>query len=618
MVTRSSMAAAVGVGAIGSLVKVLMWRLYRSTDFEVHRNWLAITNELPLTKWYHEDNSEWTLDYPPFFAYFEWILSQFAWMFDREMLVVSNLNYASKQTIAFQRLTVLLTDTVLLCGVVMYANGSWEDKGSCGEDGRRETQGLGRKRLVDRVVMGLVLIFLNPALFIVDHIHFQYNGFLMGVFIISIHCIRQDMCILGGILFAILLNLKHIFLYVAPLYFIYLLRRYCMHHYGSLSPKSSRIPKRFSMSLGFFSIDIANLFVLGVAVLSIFAASFGPFIVLGGVTEVRVILSRMFPFSGRGLCHAYWAPNFWALYNIVDKALELVLKACKIPVRSSGKSMTGGLVQDISHAVLPSIKPVYTFLLTLGAMSPILWRTWKDPDPRQFAWSVGLVALASFWFGWHVHEKAILTATLPLALGVVEAYCHPTDAKVDAKVDSKGAENSKVNAKVVNAKVVNAKVVNAKGAEDAKEVADGFTVYVWRLVAFMILNIVGNSSLLPLIFTRKETPIKICIVLSHTFAALSLALKSLSSHPTQASPNLNPSPLPSKPALPLLPFEIPLSHGAVRVVGGLYVLGLGLLQVFESVIQPMYLARFEFLPLLMWSVYSAVGIGVGSAIAMVV
>ena len=61
-----------------------------------------------------QETSQWTLDYPPLFAWFEFVLSQVAPWFDAKMVRVNELNYASDQSVLFHRLTVIVADFVYL------------------------------------------------------------------------------------------------------------------------------------------------------------------------------------------------------------------------------------------------------------------------------------------------------------------------------------------------------------------------------------------------------------------------------------------------------------------------------------------------------------------------
>lgn len=199
-----------------------------------------------------------------------------------------------------------------------------------------------------------------------------------GVFILSLSAAAEERHLTAAALFAALLCLKHIFLYAAPPFFVFLLRRYCVGRYA-----------------------VARFAALGAIVTATFGAAFGPFIAAGQLPQVRrrkaglgwegwallpplltapssfsplpsapQLVSRLFPFA-RGLCHAYWAPNVWALYAAADKALSMALGR-----RGTAASMTGGLVGVAEFAVLPQVGSGATAAATLLAMAPCLARLW--------------------------------------------------------------------------------------------------------------------------------------------------------------------------------------------------------------------------------------------------
>ncbi|KAI9845234.1 MAG: glycosyl transferase [Sclerophora amabilis] len=433
---------------VAGAFKVLLFPAYKSTDFEVHRNWLAITNSLPVKEWYFEETSEWTLDYPPFFAYFEWVLSQFAPFFDPALLEIKNLNYSSWQTVYFQRLTVIITELVLVFALNLLVDASPPNL----------------KKLSHATALSIIL---SPGLLIIDHIHFQYNGFLYGILVLSLFLARKQSTLLySGLLFAVLLCLKHIYLYLAPAYFVYLLRAYCLGRKSILD------------------IRFVNAIKLGTGLLVIFGSAFGPFVYWG---QLNQLLGRLFPFS-RGLCHAYWAPNIWAMYSFVDRVLLYVAPRIGLEIdQAAVHSVTRGLVGDTSFAVLPEVSARTTFALTLFAQivydsfteahananekQVCLIKLFRQPTWETFVGAVTLCSYASFLFGWHVHEKAILLVIIPFRYTTKPHF-----------------STSKCNAHLSKSLLA---------LKDRR-----------YLGAFRPLAVSGHVSLFPLVYTAAEFPIK--------------------------------------------------------------------------------------------------------------
>ena len=311
-------------------------------------------------------------------------MSQVAKLVDPAMLKVYNLEYASWQTVYFQRFTVITTELLLVYALQMFVDSSPRSSGGGSVVSKRAAQA------------AAISILLSPGLLIIDHIHFQYNGCMYGLLILSLALARDKSTLLwSGLAFAALLCMKHIYLYLAPAYFVFLLRAYC------LSPRS------------IFRIQWLNCVKLGLGLAAVFGTAFGPFALRGQIPQ---ILSRLFPFS-RGLCHAYWAPNVWAMYSFIDRVLIPIAPRLGLPLKEDAlTSTTRGLVGDTAFAVLPDVSPRVCFVLTLLFQAIPLAKLFMRPTWENFVAGVTLCGFASFLFGWHVHEKAVLLVIIPFSL----------------------------------------------------------------------------------------------------------------------------------------------------------------------------------------------------------
>ena len=390
------------------------------------------------------------------------------------MLNVSNLEYASFETVLFQRLSVVVCDSLLAISSFLLS-----------------TQLCSPKTASD-VTKLFAALFTIPGLILVDNIHFQYNGFLFGFQLLSIYFLSKKYYVLSAATFALLLNLKHIYLYIAPVYLIHLFVFYC-----------------FDKNRKFLFL---NFFKLGSIVVAIFALCFAPF-----VFHLPQVVSRLFPFR-RGLTHAYWAPNFWALYNFADVLLGKVLRI------KEKSGFTSGLVENHRHLVLPQIAPLVTVLLTAIAMFiPLLllylkplvaekkvkesnqgYETQRKVETIKFIVGTIIAAYSSFLFGWHVHEKAVLLIMVPLTAFAFVISFHAATLTVlvgSQKNEQVGSDSSK--------KMKPREIKNGAMKEmicfDADIVKSCHSIYI-------LCFIPGTVSLFPLLEGLFELPIKVLLL----------------------------------------------------------------------------------------------------------
>lgn len=254
----------------------------------------------------------------------------------------------------------------------------------------------------------LYLVLTQPALLLIDHGHFQYNGVCLAFALLSFHYFTLDgyigwNSIIGCIFFCLALNWKQMALYYAPAVFAYLLGR-CFSSSLSTNDRLSKLASITSLS--------KRVGTLGCAVLMTFGVLWYPFYHYGdGVESLFHIIQRIFPFH-RGLFEGKVA-NIWCVLSLKPVSIQ----------------------DRVSSFLLPKLSLALTFAMMLPfcillfctgkkGMVSVSKETQKQLQQRHLKallWGSAGTSIAFFLASFQVHEKSILLPLAPLSLLILEA-----------------------------------------------------------------------------------------------------------------------------------------------------------------------------------------------------
>ncbi|WFD27343.1 dolichyl-P-Glc:Man9GlcNAc2-PP-dolichol alpha-1,3-glucosyltransferase [Malassezia nana] len=140
-------------------------------DFEAQRHWMELTWHLPVRRWYRYDLPYWGLDYPPLTAWVSYLCAFVASFFPAlqpALALRSSRGTETPALVLFMRWSVLVFDMlVYLPAVAWFVLRRLEARST-------------RVRHI-----ALWTVWCQPALILIDHGHFQYNGVMLGLAALS-------------------------------------------------------------------------------------------------------------------------------------------------------------------------------------------------------------------------------------------------------------------------------------------------------------------------------------------------------------------------------------------------------------------------------------------------
>ena len=234
--------------------------------------------------------------------------------------------------------------------------------------------------------------------------------------------------------------------------------------------------------------------------------------------------------------------------------------------RSAIHPLTTGVIEEHQgsyYKILPDVSPSHCGILVLLAILLILFKFLRSSFNEKnnhvvLLKSVIISGFCSYMFGWHVHEKAILTVIVPYSLLIV-----------DNRLNKKEQNHQKTNNHQIERN-------------------------------FHLIACFGYLSLFGLFFTPVENAFKILLLATYFIWQRANAVRE--------SKRINLQSTSNETKLP----EISISRSYFIIIHKLLFIGIIPVVIFTEILHPIYFSsRYEFLDLMVLSVYCAIGLVYG-------
>jgi alpha-1,3-glucosyltransferase len=362
-------------------------------DFEAQRHWMEVTRYVALRDWYRDTPYNrlqyWGLDYPPGAAY---LARGFAALAD---LIVPELvepgvsrGHESGAGKIFMRFSVIIADALILVpAAFVLSKALWPKLNPA------------NPHQASAVIAGLIL--LHPALLVIDHGHFQYNGVGLGLVLAAVAALEAAPLV-AAVCYTAALQMKQTLLYFSPAFFAVLLAT-------ALSRDFARSPSASMLMPAVYR-------VLGLAAAVFFTALvfWAPFCVAGAspnrgmagcLDTMSAVIARLAPLD-RGIFEDK-VGNIWC-------AAEPLL-------RIRARLFALGHVSTREHLLVAAACAVAVVALAAPSIALAFYGAFTSKTSadgslaRRALLACALISLSFFLAAYQVHEKAILMPGLMFA-----------------------------------------------------------------------------------------------------------------------------------------------------------------------------------------------------------